>query len=174
MLSKYVNYISIVSLCENSDTNPTYYVSFKPNHYRRYKMKTFKVSKVGQEILGMIAVGNVTTDDFTGARSRALSALRRGRLVAVRPVKVEGLALTPVGEAILAGKMEGSLPKHNKAHGVHRAGSRANKAANMIEKFYTSGRLARGKMIQKLVDQVKLTPASASTYIYKFGTPYAG
>lgn len=137
-------------------------------------MKT-AISKAGKEILSQIAAGNVTTDSFTGGRARALSALRRGRLVAVQPVKVEGLALTAAGEAILAGKSESDAgkgsPRRSKAHGAHRSGSRASKAANMIEKFYNTGKLARGKMIQKLVDQADLTPASASTYIYKFGTP---
>lgn len=132
-----------------------------------------KLTKTGVAILMSIANGNTTTEDFSGSKARSLSALRKGRLVSVTPIKVEGLKLTPAGQEILEGS--GSPAKSSKsnkiAHGRrntstgHRVGSTRSKAFKMIEQY--SGKIARGALIEKLVAKFGTSPNTASTYIHQ-------
>lgn len=123
------------------------------------------VSKAGQEILKQIRRGDVTTAEFTGGRARALAALKRGKLVVIKPVEVDGLVLSKQGEQLLSGKSD-SGSRSASAEG-HRDGSKAAQATKIIAKW--SGKLKRGELIAKLVKQVGLTENSASTYIYNYG-----
>lgn len=132
-------------------------------------MKT--VSKAGKEILALVATGGTTMEDFKGGKARAVQALRRGKLISVTQMKIEGLELTPAGQALLEGKSEtngkSKAAASNGEPATHRRGSKASKAAKIIEQFH--GKIARGKLIDKLVSRLELSPATASTYIYQHG-----
>lgn len=128
-----------------------------------------KLTKAGVAILSAIANGDTTTEDFSGSKARSLSALRKGRLVSVTPVKVEGLKLTDAGREVLEGS---GAPKSAKiAHGRrntstgHRTGSTRSKAFKVIEQYH--GKIARGELIEKLVSKFGTSPNTASTYIHQ-------
>lgn len=128
------------------------------------------VSKAGREILKQIANGNATADQFTGGQARAVAALRRGKLITVKAVKVDGLALSDAGKELLSGKSEGGSRRGRRSSAAtegHRDGSKASQAAKIIARF--GEKLARGDLIKKLVKEVGLTENSASTYIYNYG-----
>lgn len=126
------------------------------------------ISKAGRTILKQIQHGDVTAAEFTGGKARALAALKRGKLIVVKAVEVDGLQLSKAGEELLSGKVGGGARGSRSADTTeHRDGSKASKAVRIIAKNVE--KMARGALIKKLVKECGLTENSASTYIYNYG-----